>query len=1328
MYKYIIITILAIYVNIVKAQNHYFEQIQNDFMTKFDNYNVESGLSSNHCNKIYQDSYGYIWIGTEKGLNRFDGHEFIQYLQNPTDSLSISDNQISDITEDYKGNLWVATHNGLNLFDRSNEVFIKFFKQNTRNSLRDNHIRAFLADSIYLWIETLDGTLSKLNLNNFTFQDFKHKKISQSYYGYHAIYKDKNGDIWIGGRNMGPCKFNTKKEIFTYYEPGDISLNKKRDTDVACYFIDNNNTFWVSATDGIYNFDNSKNEFYRLLGTSTFSIIQDKKNNLWFGTGKGAIIYEPKTQKSTLFLYDENNKNSLIDNHINQIYEDNEGNIWFATANGLSKFSSIKNQFGHFYHIPENINSLSSNNVTTIVEDKNGNLWIGYKDKGFDKYNIKNREITHYNSERYQELKSDRISKLYFDKKNQLWIGQWQGTGFQKLDPAKNKFYHYSMDPYTRKRDWYSDFLEDTRGNFWIGLWGASGLHLFNRENEIFEPAHFKPANKPLTQSITSLTNDHENIWIGSNNEILYRYNYKYDEYKAYTNGDNSYSEFQKINYYKLFTFNITQQIIVDSFNKIWFITNKGFILYNPLINNFKGFPLPNENSLELINTNSLNAWIIVNNELFEFNFNRKVYNRLNLNIKEIQRIKFIHQDESSYYIILKNSIIKTDSNFKNDSIILKFSNNEIKNVFTDNEKNLWLIDNEEILIYNNKLSDINYKINNTQLFETDIYSFYDQGNIKWIGTNNGLFAITEFQSIKHYTSEHLPDIIGNQILSLTSYSDNEVLLGTDKGLCLFDIKKELFKPINQPESNSISSHLVSTLFEDFEGNIWIGTTNNGLNKLNLNTGEIIHYTFNPADSGSISDNTINCIYQDNKKNLWIGTKHGLNLLPNKSNQFIRYYKNDGLPGNQINSIIQDENNIIWIGTNEGCSAYNPEIKNFKNYFKSDGLQSNLFSNAALKLNNGEIVLGGENGINIFNPADLKFEYPTPVMQITGFKIFDKKIKSDFTNKENVKLNYKDNFFTIYFSSLNFSNPSQFQYLYKLEGVDPEWVKKKNIYEAKYTNIKPGNYIFNVRSISPDGQESDIKLLTIIIDPPFWQTLWFYFLVALVSFSILSMIFILRLNKLKVEKENILLEQKLLRSQMNPHFIFNVLFSIQNFVYSKDIENVNRFLNKFSRLLRLILENSRVSKITVEDEIQTITNYLDLQKLRFEDKFNYTIDVDQKIETEELMIPPMLAQPFIENAIEHGFKERDKFYIITINFKLTNNNLIYIIEDNGIGIEKSIASKMKNEKQHQSLGIRITKERLVNLKKITKQNIKIRVIDLNNENKQGTRVMFTIPL
>jgi len=230
-------------------------------------------------------------------------------------------------------------------------------------------------------------------------------------------------------------------------------------------------------------------------------------------------------------------------------------------------------------------------------------------------------------------------------------------------------------------------------------------------------------------------------------------------------------------------------------------------------------------------------------------------------------------------------------------------------------------------------------------------------------------------------------------------------------------------------------------------------------------------------------------------------------------------------------------------------------------------------------------------------------------------------------------------------------------------------------------------------------------------------------------FILATIIFLLifRQNKFRAEQRTMQLEQKLLRSQMNPHFIFNSLTAIESFIYKSEPREAGRYLSGFARLMRLILDNSREEFVTLEAEIQTLEHYLKLQKLRFDDFFDYSIRTSDAIDVYSIQIPPMLAQPFIENAIEHGLKGIDKKGKIEIDFSLRNNELVFEVRDNGIGIEKTLALKNEN-KTHKSLATTITSERLKNLNK-KKKNIQVSMKDLRNTENEvtGTLVTFLIP-
>ncbi|MCK5839698.1 MAG: histidine kinase, partial [Bacteroidales bacterium] len=241
------------------------------------------------------------------------------------------------------------------------------------------------------------------------------------------------------------------------------------------------------------------------------------------------------------------------------------------------------------------------------------------------------------------------------------------------------------------------------------------------------------------------------------------------------------------------------------------------------------------------------------------------------------------------------------------------------------------------------------------------------------------------------------------------------------------------------------------------------------------------------------------------------------------------------------------------------------------------------------------------------------------------------------------------------------------------------------------------------------------------------------FLFGSAGFFILILMFgfiLYRQNKLKADQQMLVLQQKLFRSQMNPHFIFNSLASIQNFIVKQDSRKANIFLSKFSELVRSILDNSTQEYVTFDKEISTIRNYLELQKVRYSEKFDYKIEVDEAMDTESIKIPPMLAQPFIENSIEHGIKHKKSKGNIHIRFTLKDNMIVFEVEDDGVGREKAKGILYKQNKEHKSLATEIIRERIRVLNKKQKKKIAINIFDLKNvkDEPAGTRVTFEIPV
>lgn len=214
------------------------------------------------------------------------------------------------------------------------------------------------------------------------------------------------------------------------------------------------------------------------------------------------------------------------------------------------------------------------------------------------------------------------------------------------------------------------------------------------------------------------------------------------------------------------------------------------------------------------------------------------------------------------------------------------------------------------------------------------------------------------------------------------------------------------------------------------------------------------------------------------------------------------------------------------------------------------------------------------------------------------------------------------------------------------------------------------------------------------------------------------------------DRKALVMEQKLLRAQMNPHFIFNSLYSIQNFIVTEKPGQASIYLSKFAKLVRSILYNSTQEFVPLEKEIDTIENYLELQKVRYAGKFEYKIEIGEEIDPEIMQIPPMLAQPFIENAIEHGIKHKDEPGHINIRFSLKGQTLIFEVEDDGVGRQKAREIEIRRDPEHKSMSTSLTRERLIHLNRKLHRKIELEIIDLKNTlgEPAGTKVVFGVPV
>jgi sensor histidine kinase YesM len=462
--------------------------------------------------------------------------------------------------------------------------------------------------------------------------------------------------------------------------------------------------------------------------------------------------------------------------------------------------------------------------------------------------------------------------------------------------------------------------------------------------------------------------------------------------------------------------------------------------------------------------------------------------------------------------------------------------------------------------------------------------------------------------------------------------------------------------------------------------------------------------------------------------------------------------KNNGLQTNFVNSLYVDKGNHIWAATSEGLSKIDYRIQNdkvnfmVKSYSQSDGLNAKSFND--LVIDGQTIYATSDHGVCIFKEKDLSHNTSKPIVHIESIYIGKKKqpISKTYT------ITYPSNSLRIEFIGLSYSSFGKITYKYRMKGLENSWqYTQNNILE--YPALPHGEFDFELIALNSKNIESAIQSIHIIVNPPFWRTWWFYTIIFCLSVFLVYQFIRWRLSSMRkshntmqqilefekrnmeaekkqaeYEKEIIDIQNQALRLHMNPHFIFNSINSIQGFYASGDVSMAKKYIGKFSTLLRMILDQSKKDLIDINDELKTIEYYLDLNKLRFENKFEFDIQVDKVLLNEREEIPPMLIQPFIENSIIHGIAPLKKMGKVIVRILNDGDYILCEIEDNGVGREYS--KKLNTIKNYESTGIKVTEKRInlynETLKSAMPSNLTI--IDIQDENGKisGTKVSFRL--
>ncbi len=704
-------------------------------------------------------------------------------------------------------------------------------------------------------------------------------------------------------------------------------------------------------------------------------------------------------------------------------------------------------------------------------------------------------------------------------------------------------------------------------------------------------------------------------------------------------------------------------------------------------------------------------------------------------------------------------------------------------NLFLDNDRKIWLImgnglisfyPNKETigLIRNHEASGELTWPNNVRDFAED-----DSGNF-WISTSEGFgYWNLEKNKITMYPAvPHAADRLNAPSVRGLLFDGHYLIMGTASvGIWMYDpATKKFRKPAYDPSPNG--EHVREKLEQEFikqiirlpDGNYFVvGRDCYIMNKES--------YVVKEFDISHITSKQANVCYLGKDHNVWLGTEEGLisfdstlhylhdwkfNLTVNSLHEFddgqwllgttkglftinlasdsIHPVRDANLSDkSSIAFIIADRQGIFWIGSNDGLTRYDPGTKKIDKYDYADNIQGNLFSTHPFLSREGILFLGGNNGINYFHPEKIVPAEDSLVISLMKVTV-NQNDTGYYDRSAPLSLKYSQNSVEIEFMAPYYGNSNRLQYRYQLIGLAPDWKNNGVNNKVRFNSLAPGNYEFHVEA-SVNGvhwYESD-QSMKFDIAYPFWQTWWFIIcciivVSGLIYYYVRRRIMVIRekeKTKRDYERKIAEVEMHALRAQMNPHFMFNSLNSINNFILKNDPDNASGYLTKFSRLMRLILDNSRNEWVLLENELKALELYIEMEVVRFDHVFEYEIIVSPEINVSTTSIPPMIIQPYVENAIWHGLLHRKKpGGKLMIKLWHEQDRLHISIEDNGVGREEAARQKSKSATKHKSHGMKITAERIEIVNRIYNVNATVKIDDLPGQNGTigGTKVSLTL--
>jgi ligand-binding sensor domain-containing protein/anti-sigma regulatory factor (Ser/Thr protein kinase) len=772
------------------------------------------------------------------------------------------------------------------------------------------------------------------------------------------------------------------------------------------------------------------------------------------------------------------------------------------------------------------------------------------------------------------------------------------------------------------------------------------------------------------------------------------------------------------------------------------------------------GLPLPfAKQSFFSLTENKKGIVFFTTDSLFYADFNRQytigALNRLHL-VYQGNNINYLFcENDSILWVCTREQGLLRISNYLTPHAVTRsfFSNSFCTSIIKDKENGYWITTHGDGVYYLPNLSF--YAITSLPNSNTKNALCIRPVNERQLcaGFADGYLIKINYNTLR---SETFPGWNArnknNRILDVWPYTNNRLLIGSDKGLYLVDasqhvqqlnkwVVKGLYvhnkgiiqgtnSTIVQLNNAGIYQHITATgritCLTGLGQEIYWGTLQG------LYTGNTDSVSFPGSRRQTLPGVIINHVDIAPDAALWVCTQQGIAII--KNGAITRLTKDQGLPGNVCKHISFD-GLTAWAATSKGIARidYHWENGHFKstisNITEEDGLITNDVNQTAIS---GNFVWAATaSGISCFSKNYTSHSALQPAININRITTGD----STITVTDTIQYHYRAGKLLFELSGISYRSGKQLHYEYRLNGLNSSWSSTGN-HIIEFPALPFGTFTFEVRAVDRWGVKSNVpKRIVIINKSPFWKTNWFLAMTYVLLAGLLGAGFYAynrnrqhkREQEYQVKRKLHDLEMMALRAQMNPHFIFNCLTSIQYYIIRSDIRNANTYLHKFSTLIRRTLQYSMASAITLREEINILELYLELEKLRLGDRMHYSVKIAGDMPLDELQVPTMIVQPYIENAIKHGIAPlQGRKGILSITVTTNNKYIEFTIDDNGPGIYASQAAARRNEEDHTSMGTSITERRINAINDIQKNKILLEITDKQRSASGGTGTIIKI--